>query len=393
MSAVLRAKSRIRALSTELTELQTARLSVKNKNLRMDEIETELKGLTDTIATHERAQSLMVGGDALGFDSASANPPCFSAGGPTGQRVAPVTVPEHVMKGLHQAVMSHQSLKVDTKAADTLTGYVPPILGPTLGRIAEPTRIASLFPAVSLSAPVIEYPRITGQTGAAAVVAPGGLKPLIDLTTDLVTAHAAKIAGLLRVQDESLQDFPNFSGVVTTELQRAITSAENTELLLGDGTTGHMDGLLHQAGLTRTATTGETVLDVLEQGMTDLRNGAAFAQPDGIAMNPTDWSAMRRLKDSQNRYLLTPDPTADVTPSLWGCSVILTTDMPAGTAVVGAFQLGGVLHVRQGMTVEVNNRSDQDWTHNTSTFRAELREALAILRPAAFNRVSLTPAA
>jgi len=393
MSAVLQAKSRIRALSTELTELQTARLSVKNKNLRMDEIETELKSLNDTIATHERAQRLMVGGDALGFDSASANPPCFSAGGPTGQRVAPVTVPEHVMKGLHQAVMSHQSLKVDTKAADTLTGYLPAILGPTLGRITEPTRIASLFPAVSLSAPVIEYPRITGQTGAAAVVAPGGLKPLINLTTDLVTAHAAKIAGLLQVQDESLQDFPNFSGVVTTELQRAITSAENTELLLGDGTTGHMDGLLHQAGLTRTATTGETVLDVIEQAMTDLRNGAAFAQPDGIAMNPTDWSAMRRLKDSQNRYLLTPDPTADVTPSLWGCSVILTTDMPAGTAVVGAFGLGGLLHVRQGMTVEVNNRSDQDWTHNTSTFRAELREALAILRPAAFNRVQLAPGA
>ncbi len=127
--------------------------------------------------------------------------------------------------------------------------------------------------------------------------------------------------------------------------------------------------------------------------MTDLRNGSAFAQPDGVVMNPTDWSAMRRLKDSQNRYLLTPDPTADVTPSLWGCSVILTTDMPAGTAVVGAFQLGGLLHVRQGMTVEVNNRSDQDWTHNTSTFRAELREALATLRPAAFNRVQLAPGA
>ncbi len=384
MSAVLRAKSRIRELSTELTEVQAARLSVKNKNLRMDEIETELKSLLDTIATHERAQRLMVGGDAPWVDQGAG-----MTGTATGQRVAPVTVPEHVMKGLHQAVMSHQSLKVDTKAADTLTGYVPPILGPTLGRIAEPTRIASLFPAVSLSAPVIEYPRITGQTGAAAVVAPGGLKPTINLTTDLVTAHAAKIAGLLQVEDESLADFPNFSGVVTTELQRVIISAENAELLLGDGTTGHMDGLLHQAGLTRTATTGETVLDVIEQGMTDLRNGSAFAQPDGVVMNPTDWSAMRRLKDSQNRYLLTPDPTADVTPSLWGCSVILTTDMPAGTAVVGAFQLGGLLHVRQGMTVEVNNRSDQDWTHNTSTFRAELREALAILRPAAFNRVQL----
>lgn len=326
MSAVLQAKARMRALGAELTELQTARLSAKNKNLRMDEIETELKSLTDTIATHERAQRLMSGGDALWVNNGAGMTGMTETGTATGQRVAPVVVPEHVMKGLHQAVMSHQSLKVDTKAADTLTGYVPAILGPTLQRIIEPTRIASLFPAVALSAPVIEYPRIAGQTGTAAVVAPGGLKPLINLTTDLVTAHAAKIAGLLQVQDESLADFPNFSGVVTTELQRAIISAENTELLLGDGTTGHMDGLLHQAGLTRTATAGETVLDVIEQGMTDLRNGAAFAQPDGVVMNPTDWSAMRRLKDSQNRYLLTPDPTADVTPSLWGCSVILTTD-------------------------------------------------------------------
>lgn len=76
--------------------------------------------------------------------------------------------------------------------------------------------------------------------------------------------------------------------------------------------------------------------------------------------------------------------------SLWGVPVKLTTALPVGTAVVGAFVLGGVLHVRRGLTVETNYNAD-DWARNKTTFRAELREVLAVKRPTAFVKVDLTP--
>jgi len=78
MSAVLQAKSKMRALAAEATELSTVRMSAKNKNLRLDEIETEMKSLTDTIAVHDRAKALMVGGDA----------PWINDGGMTGTATA-----------------------------------------------------------------------------------------------------------------------------------------------------------------------------------------------------------------------------------------------------------------------------------------------------------------
>lgn len=386
MSAVLEAQNAIRALAAEAGTLPGARMTHQRKSARMDEIEAAIRDHQGTIAAHRKAVELSPGGSSLKPGELS---PALSGMTGTKSRIAPLELPERALKGLHQAAVSRQSLRVDAKAADDFEGYLPPVLAPAVQRISEPTRVASLFLALSMTGPVVEYPRITGQTGAAAIVAPGALKPAVGLLTDLVTARAEKIAGLLTVQDESLADFPNFAGIVQAELMRAVIAAENTELLTGDGTTGHLSGLLTQAGITRTATVGETALDTVEQAMTDLRSGPAFATPDGIVMNPADWSKLRREKDSQNRYLLTADATADVVPSLWGCSVILTSDMPAGTAVVGAFQLGATLHVRQGMVLEVNNRSDSDWTHNTSTFRAELREALAVMRPAAFAKVTL----
>lgn len=80
--------------------------------------------------------------------------------------------------------------------------------------------------------------------------APGALNPSIGLVSEKVEAKAVKIAGICSVEDESLEDFPDFAQVVSIELQNAVIDAENAELLAGDGTTGHMARLL------TTSTTG-----------------------------------------------------------------------------------------------------------------------------------------
>ncbi len=394
MSRVVQARSDIRALVAEAQTLTTARMSVARKTARMAQIEAavaERKTIIETWAA--AAPNRLIGaGDSLeGMTFPGAGGSVFGAGV---QRVAPLTLTEPVMKGLHSAAVSRQTLRVDTKAgADNLTGYVPPTLAPLVGRIVEPTRVATLFPGVALDTPVVTFPQITGQTGNAGPTAPGGEKPLIGLNTNLLTVPAVKLAGLMTVNDESLQDFPDFSTIVSAELMRSVVMAENTQILTGSGVGTNMLGIVTAAGLTRTAAAGESVLDTVEQALTDVRVGSAYAKADGIVIHPADWSALRRAKDTQGRYLLAPDPTESVTPTLWGCNVIETTDMPQGTAVVGAFALGALLYVRLGMVVQASSESGTNFETNRTTLRCELREALAVTRPAAFCKVTLTPAA
>lgn len=322
---------------------------------------------------------------------------------PTGAAaVAPLVLPAHALKSLHEAAVQHRSLKIavdlpdvgakgPNQPEDWSGSYMPAQLMPTLTSLAESTRTASLFPTTSMTGPSVEYVRVTGHNGSAAVVAPGELKPSIGLVSEKIEAKAVKIAGICSVEDESLEDFPDFAQVVSIEIQNAVIDAENAELLAGDGTTGHMAGLLSTSGIqARTTLAGDTAADTIEQAITDLRTGSSYTGADAVIFHPDDWSAVRRLKDSTGRYVVDPDPTTAGALSLWGVPVKLTTALPVGTAIVGAFALGGVLHVRRGLTVETNYNGD-DWARNKTTFRAELREVLAVKRPSAFVQVDLTP--
>jgi HK97 family phage major capsid protein len=106
------------------------------------------------------------------------------------------------------------------------------------------------------------------------------------------------------------------------------------------------------------------------------------------ARSPTDWSKLRRSKDSQNRYLVSPDPTRAEASSLWGIDVVQTTTCPAGTALVAAAQLGAQAYIRQGVTIESTPFNGTDWTNNVTRFRAEERLVLATPRPSALCKVT-----
>jgi Phage capsid family len=97
-------------------------------------------------------------------------------------------------------------------------------------------------------------------------------------------------------------------------------------------------------------------------------------------LNPLTWSAMRRTKDSQNRYLVTPDPTAEAVNQLWGVEVLVTTVQAAGTGLlIDTSKFGRVL-VREGLSLRTGSNND-DFTHNLVRFVGEERLALAVESP------------
>jgi HK97 family phage major capsid protein len=76
------------------------------------------------------------------------------------------------------------------------------------------------------------------------------------------------------------------------------------------------------------------------------------------------------------------------TPQLWGKRVAVTPAMAATTALVGAFQQGGQIFRKGGLTVEASNSHADFFQRNLTAIRAEERLELAVYRPGAFGTVT-----
>ena len=294
---------------------------------------------------------------------------------------------------LHDAVTSGKSLAVSVKAAvaesDAPMGarsqYVLP---PTVLR-REPQRILALVPTFAMDTSVITYYQESSASNAATAVAEGDPKPEATVAYTAVNVSATKIATYKGVTDEALADYGQFLQVVQNRLTLDVIDAENSVLLNATAAGANsFAGLLNTSGIiTRAKAAEPNNLDVLSEAFDDLRLGASFVEPDGIVMHPTDWGALRRLKDSQGRYYLAPQPNNAAALELWGVPVKLTSTIAQGTALVGSFAEACAVGVRDGLRVEVGT-DGSDFVNNTRKIRAEERLALMVPRPSALVKVT-----
>jgi hypothetical protein len=223
------------------------------------------------------------------------------------------------------------------------------------------------------------------RTASAATVHAGAQMPETSLTTVATILTAKKLGIFTTVVDELLADFPTFSQYTEVELQRQITDAENWQILNGDGTGDNLLGLLSVTGtLSRAKGATDTALDVLEQGITDLRNGPSFCEPDALLIHPSTWSAIRRTKNTLGNYVL-GDPGQSTVSDVWGIPVLQTTQITPGVAVLGNLELATQAFIREGVTLAMTNSADADFTGGKVKIRATERLMLGVSRPTALN--------
>ncbi len=390
MDRLTEAKNKVRELSREaLAVCENPRLDTRRQKAALDRLEPEIKRWSDEVQSWtEVAQKRSAFFRASQPGSAYTYPP--TDGGGLGQpSAAPgLAMSEDQLRGLHDAVLSHKSFKVEVGRKD-VSPLLPASLVPGIVAMPhEPNRIADLLPSTAMETPLIEYLQHSSTVGAAGMVAAGTTKPSATLNVSKLEARARKIAVTTTVNDEDLTDFAAFASYVSTELERMVVSVENQQILTGDGLGENLLGLLSTTGiLTRVkGAAPETGIDTLELAANDLRTGAAFASPNLYAMHPSTWSALRLAKDGQGRYLL-GNPTEADTAQLWGVKVILSTQFVAGTVAVLDAQAAAQLHWRQGLIIQTDFGRD-GFEKNQTSFRCEERVALATPRPAAIVKVT-----
>lgn len=242
----------------------------------------------------------------------------------------------------------------------------------------------------------VPYIKETSFTNAATTVAESGEKPEATLVTEDVFAPVKKIAVVLKVTDEMFADFPALRSYIDARLRFMVMQREEAQLINGNGSGSNITGILNSSPQTQSATTpGE--LDAVLMAIEKIRNTATGGyEPDGIVINPADWTELRMLKDTTNGQYYGGGPFYGPygnggfieEPLLWGLRPVITNAITSGTALVGAFRTGAMIFQREGISVEAFNQNEDDVVYNRVTLRVEERLALAVFAPKAFCTVT-----
>jgi HK97 family phage major capsid protein len=160
---------------------------------------------------------------------------------------------------------------------------------------------------------------------------------------------------------------------------------ENWQMLNGSGTGDDVLGLLNVVGTLSRAKQGtDTTLDTIEEGISDLRNGPSFCEPDVLIAHPLTWSAVRRTKNTLGNYVL-GDPGQTTVNDVWGVPVLLTTQITPGVAFLANLELGAQGFIREGAVVTMTNSADGAFTTGKVKLRITERLTLGVARPTAIN--------
>lgn len=269
-------------------------------------------------------------------------------------------------------------------AGDNGDMFLPQRIPGILEPVEQPLGLTELFGTGVISrGNSVLLVRETVTDNAAAVVAEAATKPASDIQFSTDTATLDKIATVIKVSNEMLEDEEAMRSYLDSRLATFVRQKREDTFVAQ---------LLAQATSTGTAADvgGDNSFDAILAGSVEvLRNGGL--QADAVAMSMLSWATLLAVKDDNGQYL-SGGPFADTSQRLWGrYRIAITERLGDDQIVVGAFAQGGTIwRKRGGVTVEATNSNEDDFLNNLVAIRAEERATLFLQRPAAFAIVEVT---
>lgn len=246
----------------------------------------------------------------------------------------------------------------------------------------KPLTIRDIFRAIPVSTNMVTSMRELSWTNSAAEVSQGASKPESDITFEQYNVPITTVAHWLKVTTQLMQDAPAVVAYIETRLRDGLAQRIDAQLLNGNGTSPNLSGLTDSGNFTAyTPTSDDLLIDAINRAKYSL--WAKGYTPDVVVVNPADWGAMERTRESgtSGQYLYgSPAALAGMNP--FGVRVVLSNNMNTGKFLIGAMDRAAVLYNRVGATIEMAYVGD-DFTKNLITIRAEERLGLGVDVPGA----------
>lgn len=314
----------------------------------------------------------------------------------------PLANAKHVVESIGQQVISAEALKTFAASVEGNKRVSVPVKAAMIstdvpGNIVAPDRlpgidvspkqrlfIRDLIAPGTTASNTIYWVQQTGFTNNAKAVAENTTKPYSDIEFAEKITPVRTIAHLFKASKQILDDFAQLQSQVDAEMRFGLKYVEEQEILFGDGTGAHLEGIIPQASAFSPAFTVEQ-----QNGIDDLRLAMLQAQlarfpASGHVLHFIDWARIELTKDSLGRYILA-NPAGLTGPTLWGLPVVATEAAAfQGKFLTGAFSAGAQIFDREETNVVISTENADDFEKNMITIRCEERLALAVKRPEAF---------
>jgi HK97 family phage major capsid protein len=384
-----------RSLAPEETEtingLMKEAEELKGRIQKMDEDEKLRKDLNSMIGAVSTGPAEKSKSNSLGdaFVNSEAFQAMLKNDGfkASGWKTGPVEIPYGFKEDVPASVL-------ETSNSDVVQPSVQPGIQPLLFRRLT---IADLMPSGTTDSNTVRVIReeggSTGSVNAAAPVTETNEKPASRIRLEEVDESVRKIATILPVSDEMLEDVPGLRSFIDSRLRLFVQHEEEDQLLNGDGTPPALSGILDRSIQTGTqASLADNAHDAVFQAITAIRD--VNSEPSGIVVNPTDWAGFRLTKDLNDQYYGGGPFTGAYGNGglagniLWQLPVVVTGAIASGTVLVGAFATEAQTFRKGGLTVEASNSHNDFFQRNMTAIRAEERLALAVYRPDAFHAIT-----
>ena len=290
-------------------------------------------------------------------------------------------------------------MEVKTAIINATGASQPLVAADRLGGIyTTPNRrltIRDILPTSPTNSNLVEFTRENAFTNNAGPTVSGSpeafenvTKPESANTFTLVSEAVVTLAHFIPASKQVLSDSDSLHSHINGRLMYGLKLKEDTQLLLGSGANGELNGLVTQA----TAYTVQSPqltneLDIIREVQKQAQVAEYF--PDFVVLNPQDWYDIdvRKVGTSDDRYVV-GNPRDISPPNLWGMPVVVTNSITSGTFLVGS-SMACEIKDREQAAVEMSFEDSTNFQKNMVTIRAEERLALCVYRTEAFITGSL----
>lgn len=245
---------------------------------------------------------------------------------------------------------------------------------------------------------LIEFPRVTGYTSAAAVTAEAtttptsfqqagnGLKPQSSMALEKVTTAVRTIAHWIPVTRRALSDAPQIETLIDNFLRVGLELALEAEIITGNGTGEHFLGLDNTPNITLQPFDTD-IKTTSRKALTKARVVGRAQRITGFILNPYDWESLDLDQDAEDRYYF-GGPMVLGQKRLWGQIVVESEAVYQGTGYTGDLKQA-MLWDREQATIRMSDGVEDYFVRNLVAILAELRAAFGVFRPPAIVRMDL----
>jgi HK97 family phage major capsid protein len=250
------------------------------------------------------------------------------------------------------------------------------------------TSLFDVVPSRTRSAPVYDYLRQTKRDNQAGIVATGDKKPTSEYQVEKIRGELAVFAHISEAVDTFLMsDNAALQSFIGSEMVYGLRRAAEDAVLNGDGSSGHLAGLLggSLSGI-QSQSYGADKVTTLRQAATKLES-LGFAT-SAFVIRPDDWEAIEVARNSGGSFDLN-GPVDRAARKVWGTRVALSSTLPSGTAL--AFDKSALSIDTDGaVKTDWSNAVSDDFARNQMRLRVESRFNLSVYSPAAVISIEMT---